>query len=337
MPARRRLLAPLAAGLCVLAVAGCAAGSAVAGGPAVSVATSRPVPPAPSPSASAPSPSPQGVDVTAFRALAKQEASAWSQSPLGKVWNTGLVTFSDDLSSGPVRGFSSDEAKEAFGNGNLVYTGPPPSGAPAGVISWANGATAKVPVLSEAQVFSALKNNTGGRCPSCRTTPLAVTGAQPTTMAVATSRGTAKVPAWAFTVNGANGTVFQAALPPGSYVPEYSVRQPAENLGPLGKAFVGTAVATLSGSDSRTLEVMVAGPPCDPDATWGGLVAEDGDVVVVGGWMDRPHPAAACTANLTGLPVIVRLAAPLGDRVILDAATGLPLVPHFTGAPVTGK
>jgi hypothetical protein len=337
MSVRHGLLAPLAACLGVLAVAGCAAGSAVAGGPAVPVATSQSAAPAPSPSLSPPSVSPPGVDVTAFRALARQEASAWPQSPLGKVWKTGVVTFSDDLTSGPVRGFSSDEAKEAFGNGNLVYTGPPPSGAPAGVISWANGATMKVPVLSEARVFSALKTDTGGRCPDCSTTPLAVTDAQPTTMAVLTSRGTASIPAWAFTVNGANGPVFQAALPPGSYVPEASVRQPAENLGPLGKSFVGAEMATLSGNDSRTLEMTLPGGPCDPAATWGGLVAEVGDVVVVGGWVYNPHPPAACTANLILVPVIVRLAAPIGDRVILDAATGLPVTSHFAGAPATAK
>jgi hypothetical protein len=332
MFARCRLFAPLAAFLGVLAVAGCAAGSAVPGGPAVSVVMSHPVPPAASPS-----PSPPGVDVNAFRALAKQEAGAWPQSPLGKLWSTAVVTFSDDLSSGPLRGFLSDEAKEAFGNGNLVYTGPPPSGAPTGVISWANGATTKVPVLSEAQVFRALKNNTGGRCPSCQTTPLAVTGAQPTTMAVATSRGTAQVPAWAFTVSGANGLVFQSALPPGSYVPESSVRPPAENLGPLGKAFVGTGTSALAGNDGRTLKMTLPGAPCDPAATWGGLAAEVGNVVVVGGWIYDPHPAAACASALIAIPVTVRLAAPLGDRVILDAATGLPVTPRFAGAPAKAK
>jgi hypothetical protein len=137
----------------VLAVAGCAAGSTQP-----VVATSQPVPPAPSPS-----PSPHDVNVTASNALARQEAGAWPRSPLGKVWKTGLVIpIGWRPDHRPFRGFSSDEATEAFGNGNLVYTGPPPSGAPTGIISWANGASTKVPVLSEAQVFSALKNNTEG-------------------------------------------------------------------------------------------------------------------------------------------------------------------------------
>jgi hypothetical protein len=195
-----------------------------------------------------------------------------------------------------------------------------------------------VPLLSEAQVFSGLKHNAWGRFPGCQTTALAVTGAQPTTMAMSTSRGTASVPAWAFTVDGANGPVFQAAVPPGSYVLEDSVRQPHVNLGPLGQAFVGTAEASLSGDDGRTLDMMLGGAPCGPAATWGGLVAEAGDVVVVGGWIHDPRPGAACPANLIGSNVTVRLAAPLGDRVILDAATGLPVAPApFQGSPVTAK
>jgi hypothetical protein len=227
---------------------------------------------------------------------------------------------------------------EAFGNGDLVYTGPPPSGAPAGVMVWGDGSKTKLPVLGEAQVFNALKNNAWGRFPGCKTTPLPVTGAQPTTMAFATSRGIASVPAWAFTINGANGPVFQAAIPPSSYVLEGSVRPPAENLGPLGKAFVGTSVAVPEGNDGRTLQMTLAGMPCGAGGTSGGLVAEFGDVVVVGGWIHDPH-AAACPENPFGSVVTVRLAAPLGDRVILDGATGLPAWKGsgVTGAPVTAK
>jgi hypothetical protein len=279
------------------------------------------------------------VNVAAFNALARQEASAWRQSPLGKVWTTGLVISpADDLTDVPVYGFSSVEAKEAFGNGNLVYTGPPPSGAPDGVILWEHGIKTKVSVLSEAEVFSALKNNDEGRCPSCVTAPLTVTGAQPTTMLVSTSRGDASIPAWSFTVSGANGAVTQAAIPPGSYVREDSVRQPAENLRPLGKSFVGATVANLSGNGDQTLEMMLSGVPCDSTAAWGGLVAEVGDVVVVGGWIYDPHPGKACPTNLIGSDVTVRLAEPLGDRLILDAATDLPVSPiPFQGGPVTPK
>jgi hypothetical protein len=71
--------------------------------------------------------------------------------------------------------------------------------------------------------------------------------------------------------------------------------------------------------------MLLAGRACGSPATWGGLVAEVGGVVVVGGWIHDPHPGAACPANLIGEDVTVRLAAPLGGRVILDEGTSLPV------------
>jgi hypothetical protein len=344
MARARHRLAFVAACLGLTAVAGCAVASsgkpaspvAAAVSPSVSAGAPTPAAPTDTPPASpalSPGPSPAGVNVAAFNALARHEASAWPNSPLGKVWQTGLVIpLADDLSSGPSGGFPSSETKEAFGNGNLVFTGPKPSRVPEGVVTWADGSSVKVPVLSEAQAFSALKNNSGGRCPSCVTTPLAVTAASPTTMPVRTSRGTASVPAWAFTLQGVSTPVLEAALPPGSYVAQYSFRAPMEQLGPVGREFVGAVAATPS-ADGRTLTLTLDSGACD--TTWGGLVAEAGDVVVAGGWMHDPHPDAPCAASLVGRTVTVRLAKPLGDRVVLDAATGWPAsqLPLFPPVP----
>ena len=54
-----------------------------------------------------------------------------------------------------------------------------------------------------------------------------------------TSRGTASVPAWAFTLKGVSSPVIQAALAPGSYLTPYTDGSSAEKLAPLGTAFVG--------------------------------------------------------------------------------------------------
>lgn len=131
--------------------------------------------------------------------------------------------------------------------------------------------------------------------------------------------------------------VIQAALPPGSYVTRYSYRAPAEQLGPLGKGFVGAVGATAS-ADGRTLTLTLADSSCAPldgglKPTWGGLVTEVGDMVVVGGWLHDPRRAGACAGVLMGRTVTVQLAKPLGDRVILDAATGwpAPAVPVLAG------
>jgi hypothetical protein len=329
----RRPLALLAGCIGLAVIAGCAAAtSAQPARPAAAdtshTASAAPSASAPRPSSPAPSLSvpPKGVNVAAFDALARQEASAWARSPLAKVWRTGLVVLqADDLSSGPSGGFPSGAAKLAFINGDLVFTGPPPSAAPAGVVTWPDGSTMKVPVLSEAQVFGDL---TGSRqCPGCATTPLAVTAARPTTLDVATSRGRASVPAWAFILKGVSAPVIQAALPPGSYVTPNTYGTPTENVRPLGTAFVGGEPVWPS-ADGQTLTVGLPGSPCD--TTWGGLDAEVGGVVVVGGWMQDQdlNPDQSCAAVLELRKVTVRLAAPLGDRIILNAATGQPVTPE---------
>jgi hypothetical protein len=85
-------------------------------------------------------------------------------------------------------------------------------------------------------------------------------------------------------------------------------------------------------ADGRTLTVGLGGSPCDTD--WGGLEAEVGGVVVVGGWMRDQNPDQACAAVLVQRLAAVRLTAPLGDRVVLDAATGRPVTQEPTpGAP----
>ena len=270
------------------------------------------------------------MNVGAFDALARQEAAAWARSPLAKAWRTGLVVIStDDLSSGPSGGFPSGQDKADFGDGDLVFTGPRPSGGPAGVVTFPDGSTIKVPPLSEARTFGELTSSRD--CPSCATTPLDVTAAEPTTLAVATSRGIAKVPAWAFTLQGVSGPVIQAALPPGSYVTPGSKGSPsAARLAAVGTAFTGAANAAVS-ADGRTLTLALFGGVCD--TSWGGLETEADGAVVIGGWEVDPTPNAPCAAVGVLLRTTVRLPAPVGDRVIIDAATGQPATPS-RGFPV---
>jgi hypothetical protein len=271
------------------------------------------------------------VNVAAFDALARREAAAWARSPLARQWQSGLVIFvPSNLTSGPSTGFPSSAAKLDFINGDLVFTGPPPSGAPAGVVTWPYGSTMKVPVLSAAAAF--VKLTSSRQCPSCTTTPLSVTAAAPTTLAVATSRGLAQVPAWAFAIKGVSAPVIQAALPPGSYVTPGSQGTPSrKTLAPLGAEFVGAFAASVS-ADGRTLTLRVEGDPCH--TTWGGLDDEVGGSVVIGGWMHNPHRNGSCLAMLVLRTATVKLSAPLAGRVIIDAATGQPVTQEsLTPAP----
>ena len=328
--AGRRPLALLAACLGLAVIAGCAAStsdlpSATPGNRAPSSAPASPSSAPASPASSAPR-----VNVAAFDALASREASAWARSALAVQWRTGLVVFlADELTSGPSGGFPSGAAKESFINGDLVFTGPPPSGAPAGLVTWPDGSTMKVPVLSATQAFAELTSSK--ECPGCATTPLEVTAIQPATLAIATSRGRATVPAWAFTLKGVSTPVIVAALPRGSYVLPGGTGAPKrKELDALGTDFVG-ADATVS-ADGRTLTLRIGGSPCD--TTWGGLVNETGGAVVVGGWMHDPQQGPhGCQASLISRTTTVTLRAPVGGRVILDAATGQPVNPDAFAPP----
>ena len=192
MRARRRPLALAATCVGLAAMAGCAsasstppAGAVKAGAsPSVSYLDSvSEVPPAAPPASPRAASSPEGVNVAAFDALAGRRQppgrARRSPRPGGPGWS--CLTRQPGL--GAKRRLPVDADKEAFINGDLVFTGPPPSGAPPGVVTWADGSAMKVPVLSEARVFGEL---TGGRqCPGCATKPLAVTAARPTTLDVA--------------------------------------------------------------------------------------------------------------------------------------------------------
>jgi hypothetical protein len=109
---------------------------------------------------------------------------------------------------------------------------------------------------------------------------------------------------------------------PGSSVSPDPYGTPSEKLGPLGAGFVGVGPVWPSTS-GRMLTVGVVVSPCDLE--WGGLVAEVGGAVVVGGWRSHPGPEGACSALRDMRRAAVRLAAPLGHRVVIDAATGRPV------------
>lgn len=262
---------------------------------------------------------PAGVNVAAFDARARKVISAWAGSPLARAWRTGLVLLPQGpLTWGPTGGFPSSADKLAFIDGALVFTGRPPAAYPDPRVTWAGGRGMKVRALGALSTFHNLLST--GSCPACMH-PLHVTGARPVTATVATNKGQAEIPAWAFTIQGVATPVIQAALAPGSYA-----TVPSRIGSPWAppRALVGSAGARpLSGG--RTLQVMVPASPCD--TRWGALVYATASAVVVGGWTYDPNPDAPCAASLILRGATVRLGAPLAGRVILDAAAGVPVDP----------
>jgi hypothetical protein len=289
-----------AVAVAVLAVAAC--GSQRAAPPA----TSQTTPPA------------------AFVARARQVTAQWDRSAAARLWRTGLVLMdASDLTPVPSNaGFSSQREKDAFGSGHFRLAGTLPAGPLPGLVRWADGTTLRLPVLTARAAFAELAaQRPCGGPGACG--QLTVTSAQPGVVIVRTSRGLASVPAWRFTVAGLGWQVSEVAVARSALIvlPGYGPIPPG------GQNTPGVNGLTAVSANGRTLTLSFIGSACD--AAWGAYRYESDSTVVAGSWEkpsagNTPCPAVGMlrTARMT-------LARPLGTRVILDVASGLPLVSGY--------
>jgi hypothetical protein len=270
-------------------------------------------------------------------------ADAWRtglSGAAGAAWRTGLVAL-QDLTVPPDMVLP-DDVRLTMESGwyRLTATLPDQTPAPARVV-FADGTMLPVPLVSARAAFGEMYQ---GNPPPCRQssppppspvgsapdgvvgapaihicTNLTVTGVALGETKLKTSRGPATVPAWLFTVAElpapiARVAVARTAL---SSVPIPSVPPVAAQ--DQGTVLGATRLIEVTG-DRLTVIVGMGGCQRDPV----GLSYESADVVVVAGSADTT--AGECVNSLALKPVPVPLAAPLGDRVVLDAVTGRPLV-----------
>jgi hypothetical protein len=79
-----------------------------------------------------------------------------------------------------------------------------------GTVTWANGETQELPLISADDALRQLAAAGAGDCPKC--IPLEVTFAILTTAWIQTSRGPATVPAWEYTLKGTAVRLTRAAV-----------------------------------------------------------------------------------------------------------------------------
>lgn len=260
----------------------------------------------------------------AFIARARQVAGQWDRSAAARVWRTGLVLLdASDLTPIPSdAGFSSQREKDAFWSGHFRLAGTLPAGPLPGLVRWADGTTLRLPLLTAEAAFTnlAAQRPCGGPF-ACG--QLTVTGAQPGVVTVRTSRGLASVPAWRFTVAGLGWRVGEVAVARGALV----VLPGSGPVPAAGRNTPGVTGLTAVSADGRTLTLSFIGSACD--AAWGAYRYESNTTVVAGSW-EKPS-AGNTPCPLVGMFRTARmtLARPLGTRVVLDVASGLPLVPGF--------
>ncbi|WP_405016902.1 hypothetical protein OHV05_07205 [Kitasatospora sp. NBC_00070] len=264
--------------------------------------------PAPLPSASSASSAGTGQQ------RAAQLAAAWPGSAAEQVWRSGYHPLDPRQQWLPANAFHDEGDRLGYLGGQLDLTAALPP-APAGTeVFWRDGGRLALPLLPPEQVFRQLVDGRSCHDQGCRR--LQVTEVRAGTRPVATSRGRATVPVWEFTVAGYTEPFAYPAVAP---------QQPSPPGGPVPDELRARSVGLGSVSPDG-LTVTGSPPQGGCDRVTGAEAYETDRVVVLIGHL-LPPTAEACAAVLRFSPVTVRLARPLGDRVVLDLGTGLPQLP----------
>jgi hypothetical protein len=208
-----------------------------------------------------------------------------------------------------------DNNKRALMAGMVASASPLSEEAPPdGEVTWQDGTTTNVALASAQQAIVAIESTTEAPCSDC--TMLLVTDAQLTSGPIQTSRGPATAPIWEFTLQGTAVKVTRVAIA------NPLVVAPDEGGWGLGLA-IDSASGSVSGTELTVAFVGAPDPgdkPCGEDYT---AEAVESDLAVVVIVTRHPHVTiGACSAVGARRTAAATLAAPLGDRVVLDLQQG---------------
>jgi hypothetical protein len=229
----------------------------------------------------------------------------WASFPAGAATRPLVVEAGADVSG--AHGFTSAAAKDAFVAGAISLPGSLPAGP---------SSRAGFPLISAARAASVLTTrHASGLNPSTR---LAVTRVRLGFGAFETDRGQQVLPAWRFTIRGVSAPVNVLAV------------AASARFWPSGLKQVSAGIwAAQAGRSGRALTLTVQGAqagtgPCQ--ATYSVRQRSSGHAVaidVVANQHDSGQGGCASVGYRVTLPVT--LAAPLGNRVLVDAQTSAPI------------
>jgi hypothetical protein len=217
-----------------------------------------------------------------------------------------------------------DGNKRALFAGMLVAATELPTDSPGdGLIRWEDGTFKPVHTISASQALQELQAAATAWCADCQS--IQVTGAHLSDATVNTSRGPAAAPAWEFTIAGSSVIVTRIAVAASDGV---SVT-PApwdSNDPPVGLS-IESATGAVAG---KRLTVAFTGAqdgadkPCGADYATEAVESSTAVVVIVIEHMNLPI-GAGCDGVGYRREATVELAAPLGDRAVLEVKQGLPV------------
>lgn len=263
---------------------------------------------------------PGATDPAPARQRAQAVLSAWADA-VAESGEQGAVTPVGELTGqvGDWEEAVGDNNKRALMDGLIASDRPLSEETPPdGEVVWQDGTTTNVPLMSAQQAIVAMASTTEAPCANC--TMLLVTDAQLMSGPIQTTRGPATAPVWEFTVDGTAVKVTRVAIANPVVV--------APDEGGWG---LGLAIDSASGAvDGSEVTVAFVGAPnpgnmaCGEDYT-AEAVESDLAVVVIVTRHPRVGLGEACSAVGARRTATARLAAPLGDRVVLDLQQGTPV------------
>ncbi len=220
-------------------------------------------------------------------------------------------------------GYRTGDAKLAVSMGRYDLAAPLPSGGPATVEVHLPEGTFGLPVITAQQAYDRMRaTGNAANFPGTEPVPLRITQVELGTAPFRTDRGEFTLPAWLFHAPDSFDPLAWPALHPDAF-------WRLGDLPPAGSTSDGHLAA-----DGVTLTVTMPAPypgacPGDPIYTYDPVLAESGTTVVVG---VRPRVVSTAPgshrddcgydAMLRLQPYQIRLAAPLGNRVLVSQSGG---------------
>jgi hypothetical protein len=189
---------------------------------------------------------------------------------------------------------------------------------PGGQVTWQDGTSTKAPLMSAQKAIAAIKTTIEAPCTDC--TQILLTGAHLSSGPIQTTRGAATAPIWEFGVKGSAVKVTRVALDAAQVAPAISAADA------LLSPPVESARGAVGGTELTVTFIGAPDPadkPCGEDYTAEAVESDFAVVVIV-----TRHPRAvaeACRAVGAMRTATATLAAPIGDRVVLDLIQGTPV------------
>lgn len=191
---------------------------------------------------------------------------------------------------------------------------------PDGDVEWPDGTTTTIPLLSARDAVAAIRSGATATCDDC--TAMQITAAVLSSGPVETTHGPAIVPIWEFSIEGTAVKVSRVAIADPVIVvpPPWDPNHP-----PVGLR-IDSASATVDGLELTVQFVGAPLPgdkPCGEDYT---AEAVESDLAVAVIVTTHAHVTlGGCSAVGAIRTAVAPLAAPLGDRAVLETQEGLPV------------